>query len=420
MHKPEIWRLVINQLAPHKPDATSSDWRSYVYRYLVPEVHQETLRFYGSTDSIEALHPGLDYANPAHRLRLSAFPRHQQLFAVFDNLRLSPSEIYSLCKWDGTKRERESYERRTNTKVADTTWEGVHPHSHKPPTSVVLPAPNSTSDFFGATSSSVLPNPITPQQAASPDNKPVGDVEIAEGSSEESEDDDVQQSVGLSLNRHLIAATEARTRGEDVSLDSDWEQWMKEALERGILPEQTPASLHQPRQQLQAPSETEPTWYRLLQNHARNSQPRPSTHLARASPLQPLQSQPRPSIPQPPMASSTPSGTSSSSHGYWVSGGTNASNPFVAMAESARREEEEAERQNTDSVAEGVASTTNSDIDVDMVAAETIRGLRASGVPRSRPADGSVTGPAMTGMLGSATNSSGGERSALPRPVPFY
>ncbi|KAL9040909.1 MAG: hypothetical protein Q9214_004297, partial [Letrouitia sp. 1 TL-2023] len=34
------------------------------------------------------------------------------------------------------------------------------------------------------------------------------------------------------LNQRLVAATEARNRGEDAILDPDWEQWLKEAAER--------------------------------------------------------------------------------------------------------------------------------------------------------------------------------------------
>ena len=53
---------------------------------------------------------------------------------------------------------------------------------------------------------------------------------------EEDEDDDEDDeiaSVGVELNQRLLAATAARQQGEQVPLDEEWEQWLKEAAERG-------------------------------------------------------------------------------------------------------------------------------------------------------------------------------------------
>ena len=41
----------------------------------------------------------------------------------------------------------------------------------------------------------------------------------------------------MELNNRLILATEARARGEEAVLDPDWEQWLKEAAERGAVPD---------------------------------------------------------------------------------------------------------------------------------------------------------------------------------------
>ena len=43
----------------------------------------------------------------------------------------------------------------------------------------------------------------------------------------------------MDLNQRLLVATEARARGEEATIDADWEQWLKEAAERGDLPSVT-------------------------------------------------------------------------------------------------------------------------------------------------------------------------------------
>ncbi len=41
------------------------------------------------------------------------------------------------------------------------------------------------------------------------------------------------ESYGVRLNQRLIYATAARERGHNIPLDEEWEQWLKEARERG-------------------------------------------------------------------------------------------------------------------------------------------------------------------------------------------
>lgn len=57
---------------------------------------------------------------------------------------------------------------------------------------------------------------------------------------QESEADPLEQSIGVDLNQRLLAGAEAgveaRARGEEAVLDADWEQWLKEAVERGTIP----------------------------------------------------------------------------------------------------------------------------------------------------------------------------------------
>src|SRR2546421_1261361 len=46
---------------------------------------------------------------------------------------------------------------------------------------------------------------------------------------------DVSESYGVRLNEQLRAAADAHARGQPVIFDEQWEQWMKEALERNDL-----------------------------------------------------------------------------------------------------------------------------------------------------------------------------------------
>ncbi|EAA66537.1 hypothetical protein AN0438.2 [Aspergillus nidulans FGSC A4] len=55
--------------------------------------------------------------------------------------------------------------------------------------------------------------------------------EEAEETEESSEEE--MESCGVELHHRLLAATAARERGANVPLDEDWEQWLKEAGERG-------------------------------------------------------------------------------------------------------------------------------------------------------------------------------------------
>ncbi|KAL9132033.1 MAG: hypothetical protein Q9217_000161 [Psora testacea] len=238
MQKPEIWKLVLAQIAPTKADPSSSDWRAYITRYIVPEVRQESTRFFGSTDCIESQNPGLDYASTAHRLRLHSFPHHNQLFTVFDKLQLTQGEIHALCKWYGTKKAREEFERKHRVKITDTTWDGVEPYQFIEPTLTLC----------GGTRADAVTNFVHGgNEMYENKDEEMGDSE--EGEEEEAEEgeeiseaseDELQQSVGVELNERLMASAEAhaeaRARGEPVTMDAEWEQWLKEAAERGIAP----------------------------------------------------------------------------------------------------------------------------------------------------------------------------------------
>ena len=231
MKKPRIEDLVMAKLYPQRKEIDPNDWQTHVRRNLVQEVRDETVRFYGPTDCLEAQYPGLDYANSAHRMRLGRFPYHRRLFRAFDELRLTDNEIQRLCKWEGTRWAKETYEANNGIKIKDTTWDGVVDARYSRATATLFPVqPESSNEEVGESSDNEM------------EYEDEDDVAEMEGSDEDEEisdedsEDEVEQSVGVQLNERLIAATEARARGEHATMDPDWEQWLKEAAERGAVP----------------------------------------------------------------------------------------------------------------------------------------------------------------------------------------
>lgn len=268
MKKPRIEELVMSRLFPQRKDIDPSDWQTHVRRSLVQEVRTETVCFYGPFDCLEAQYPGLDYANPAHRLRLNRFPSHRKLFRIFDELRLTDYEIRRLCTWEGTRWARETYEANNRVKIKDTTWNGVHDFRNKRTT--VTMAPIWTGEM------ETEPGEISDRDVESEgEDEEMRDSDEGDELSEEESEDELQRSVGVDLNQRLLVATEARARGEEATIDADWEQWLKEAAERGDLPEfprmfdpTTPA----------APSQTSVYWGRAIPEYLRED---PATLRAR-------------------------------------------------------------------------------------------------------------------------------------------
>ena len=242
MQKPEIWKLVLSQFASsNKAEPSANDWRTFITRCLGPEVKNEIARFYGLSDDDESQYPGLDYADANHRLRLSSFPYHHQLFKAFDNLRLTDIEIYTLCKWHGTKRSKDEFERKHNVKIEDTTWDDVQPYTPREPTITICKSSSTTPWRTGVAVSHLMHE----EEEAIEEFESGTENEMADNSDASAEDseDEVQQSVGLELNQRLLANAEAnaqaRARGELVSMDADWEQWLKEAAEREAAQDNT-------------------------------------------------------------------------------------------------------------------------------------------------------------------------------------
>ncbi|KAF6234888.1 hypothetical protein HO173_006818 [Letharia columbiana] len=260
MKKPRTEELVMSRLFPQRKDIDSSDWQTHIRRSLIQEVRAETVCFYGPFDCLEAQYPGLDYAKPAHRLRLNRFPSHRKLFRVFDELRLTHYEIHRLCNWEGTRWARETYEANNRVKIKDTTWNGVHDLRHKRTTVTV--APIWTGERLETEPGEISDNDVESEgEDEEMRDSDEGDELSDEESGEESEDE-LQRSVGVDLNQRLLVATEARARGEEAIIDADWEQWLKEAAERGDLPEFS--HMLNPTLTPAAPSQTSVYWGREI------------------------------------------------------------------------------------------------------------------------------------------------------------
>ena len=215
--------MIFNNIFPNASRSKHPvDFNDFVQRCLLPEVRRETQAFYGSIDCLESQYPGLDYSSQAARNRLSRFIYHARLFDAFDTLRLTGPEINGICTWEGTKHKKEAYERIKGVKIRDTTWDGIEPHVPRHPESIVVARPgvNDAMDQGGTTEGEVGSND---EDEA---------MESEEEVEDESDDELVSHSVGIELNQRLLAATEARGRGEEAVLDADWEQWLKEAAER--------------------------------------------------------------------------------------------------------------------------------------------------------------------------------------------
>ena len=231
MHKPAVAPLVFSRLFPTPKSSDPTSFQAHVTRNLIPEVRSETVCFYGPIDCLEAQYPGLDYNTTAHRTRLGRFPWHRRLFRTFDELRLTDHEIQTLCKWEGTRWARERYEKDEHVKIRDTTWDDVELAIHTRPTAT-------KTNLRGGHEAVLESEEMSEMEEASGDeDEEMEDSEEEDETAEDESEDELQQSVGVDLNQRLIAGAEARARGEEAILDADWEQWLKEAAERGTMPE---------------------------------------------------------------------------------------------------------------------------------------------------------------------------------------
>lgn len=257
MHrKNPISVLVYNTLFPTPSPTDPPSFSAHLSKNLVGEVRIETANFYGSLDTIEARYPGLNYAFAPHRKRLGRFPHHRRLFDAFDRLALTESEIQGFCRWEGTLWARERYERDEGVRVEDTTgveikeWvdrrarrrSSTHNRYHNnnnPPKGInvktdieveIEQVAMSTATASAATPS-IIPTTTTATTTLDTD-MPDSDSDSEESDAEMSL---LHTSIGYSLNARLLHAAALRDQGANVSMDPEWEQYLKEAHERGEL-----------------------------------------------------------------------------------------------------------------------------------------------------------------------------------------
>jgi hypothetical protein len=205
MHKPSITQLVYKHLYP-RPNSQKDplSFAQFVSRLLVHEVRTETTNYYGSLNCVEAQYPGLDYSFRPHRQRLGRFPHHKRLFKAFDELGLTKNEIYSICQWEGTKSAKDKYEKDAGKEITDTTLDDVAVEEERQAPVAYFHGEEDEQSDISEDEMDTMPN-------------------------------EVRESYGVQLNEQLRAAADAQARGEPVVFDEQWEQWMKEALERNEL-----------------------------------------------------------------------------------------------------------------------------------------------------------------------------------------
>ncbi|KAJ5746614.1 hypothetical protein N7520_011796 [Penicillium odoratum] len=230
MRKPSVAQAVYNTTFPRPSSNDPSSFAAHVAKNLVPEVRMETSIFYGPLDCIEAQYPGLDYCYAPHRMRLGRFTWHRRLFRAFDALGLTREEIMELCCWEGTKSARARYEQEEGVTVRDTTGHMIRPASPTPLPSITVHdefcGPEEDHDQFIETGSD-----DTVRASDTRSSSVMSDYRAQELIDQDS--DEEMESCGFALNHRLLAAMAARDQGADVPLDEDWEQWLKEAGERG-------------------------------------------------------------------------------------------------------------------------------------------------------------------------------------------
>lgn len=159
--------------------------------------------FYGALDTLEAQYPGLDYTYGPHRGRLGRFPWHRRLFKAFDALGLTSDEILSICQWEGTKSAKDKYEIETGRVIKDTTMDGVEITQRTQPSATMHRMPRR--------------QPSTETMAH------IGTLDEHMASAEQSDEDDIEVSVGAQLNNQLMAVSEGESPNEGPLI----EEWLK-------------------------------------------------------------------------------------------------------------------------------------------------------------------------------------------------
>lgn len=254
MHRPSIPTLVFRHLYPAPKANDPTCFAMHLTRNLIPEVRAETSTFYGTLETVEARYPGLDYTHAPHRRRLGRFVYHRRLFRAFDELGLTKEEILAMCRWEGTRWARESFEKQEGVKVRDTTGDEVGPWVPRERRLAIEQAAANQArigqtdgpchagtteddgdhrvfDFHGVVEDE--DDAIEAAQEGTDDEVAAAVPETVEEARDES--DGEPESIGIELNQRLTVAAEARAQGHtNVVMDEAYEQWLKEATERGF------------------------------------------------------------------------------------------------------------------------------------------------------------------------------------------
>ncbi|KAL2755768.1 hypothetical protein ACRALDRAFT_1082118 [Sodiomyces alcalophilus JCM 7366] len=173
-----VEQLVYEYIFPKPRASDPQNFHAFLERNLIIEVRSEVHAFYGHLDTPEAKYPGLDYGHPIHRVRLSRWPWHRRLFRAFDHLRLTPNEIATLTKWEGTRWAKERYEKEQGIIIRDTAGDDI-------------------ADW------------VEPEDRPAP----------------------------TTTSRRAQERVARREAGETSTvLDEEWEQWLKNAIESGEFP----------------------------------------------------------------------------------------------------------------------------------------------------------------------------------------
>lgn len=246
-----IERLVYEQIFPKPKPNDPQTFQTFLTRNLVVEVRMETQAFYGHLDTHEAKYPGLDYDHPTHRIRLGRYPWHRRLFRAFDTLGLTRSEVAGLTRWEGTKWAKEKFESENDLVIKDTTGDEIPHWDDLPERPVKMNSAASRAVRFSRSvvqqvqlqeedeDSSDLEgeDDSTARGAADELDEKMGEEDVpARNNNNNNGDDEQIHSIGLELNQRLRAGAARRAAGdEDAVLDEEWEQWLRNALDNGIL-----------------------------------------------------------------------------------------------------------------------------------------------------------------------------------------
>jgi len=207
MKRPSVHDIVFSRQFQKPKQSEPQNFYTHVQRNLVPEVRVEVQTFYGALDSLEAQYPGLDYTYEPHRRRLARFPWHRRLFRTFDELRLTPDEILSICQWEGTKSAKDKYEAETKRTIRDTTMDGVMVSARTEPKVTLHAKPE------------FMRQPSVETMAY------VGVIDEQLPEADHSDDEDVENSVGAQLNEQLLSEGNSPIEGP-------LEEWLKYMHER--------------------------------------------------------------------------------------------------------------------------------------------------------------------------------------------